>query len=81
MTKDRNFRKQTRDDRVEIQGVVVEAFRGMTFEVKINNTETTVLAQLSGKLRQNNIRVLPGDKVTVEVSPFDMTRGRIIWRS
>ena len=65
---------------IEVEGVVVEALPNTTFKVDIGNGHT-ILAHISGKLRMNFIRILPGDKVTVEMSPYDLTRGRITWRS
>ena len=65
---------------IEVEGVVVESLPNTTFQVDIGNGHT-ILAHISGKLRMNLIRILPGDKVTVEMSPYDLTRGRITWRS
>ena len=65
---------------IEVEGVVVESLPNTTFQVDIGNGNT-ILAHISGKLRMNFIRILPGDKVTVEMSPYDLTRGRITWRS
>ena len=65
---------------IEVEGVVVESLPNTTFQVDIGNGHT-ILAHISGKLRMNFIRLLPGDKVTVEMSPYDLTRGRITWRS
>ena len=65
---------------IEVEGVVVESLPNPTFEVDIGYGRT-ILAHISGKLRMNFIRILPGDKVTVEMSPYDLTRGRITWRS
>ena len=69
-----------KDDMIEVEGVAVEALPNTTFQVDIGNGHT-ILAHISGKLRMNFIRILPGDKVTVEMSPYDLTRGRITWRS
>jgi translation initiation factor IF-1 len=66
-------------DVIELEGTVVEALPNAMFKVKLEN-EHIVLAHISGKLRMNFIRILPGDKVTIEMSPYDLTRGRIIWR-
>ena len=74
---DRNLAKS---DMIEVEGVVVESLPNTTFQVDIGNGHT-ILAHISGKLRMNFIRILPGDKVTVEMSPYDLTRGRITWRS
>ena len=69
-----------KSDMIEVEGVVVESLPNTTFQVDIGNS-LTILAHISGKLRMNFIRILPGDKVTVEMSPYDLTRGRITWRS
>ncbi|MCI2056735.1 MAG: translation initiation factor IF-1 [Oscillibacter sp.] len=69
-----------KSDMIEVEGVVVESMPNTTFQVDIGNGHT-ILAHISGKLRMNFIRILPGDKVTVEMSPYDLTRGRITWRS
>ena len=68
-----------KEDVIEVEGKVVEALPNAMFRVEIQNGHR-LLAHISGKLRMNFIRVLPGDKVTVELSPYDLTRGRIIWR-
>ena len=65
---------------IEVEGVVVESLPNTTFRVDIGNGHI-ILAHISGKLRMNFIRILPGDKVTVQMSPYDLTRGRITWRS
>ena len=69
-----------KDDVIELKGEVVEVLPNTNFRVKLEN-EHIILAHISGKLRVNFIKILPGDKVTVEVSPYDLTRGRITWRS
>ena len=69
-----------KSDMIEVEGTVVEAMPNTTFQVDIGNGHT-ILAHISGKLRMNFIRILPGDKVTVEMSPYDLTRGPITWRS
>ncbi len=69
-----------KDDAIEFEGVVLEALPNATFKVKLPNGHL-VRAHISGKLRQNYIRILPGDRVTVEVSVYDLTKGRITWRS
>ena len=69
-----------KSDMIEVEGVVVESLPNTTFQVDIGNGHM-ILAHISGKLRLNFIRILPGDKVTVEMSPYDLTRGRITWRS
>jgi len=68
-----------RDDRMELYGVVDDALPGAWFRI-VTESNVQILATLSGKLRQNNIRVLPGDYVTVEVSPYNPVLGRIVWR-
>lgn len=69
-----------KDDVIEMEGTVVESLPNTTFRVDIGNGHI-ILAHISGKLRMNFIRILPGDKVTVQMSPYDLTRGRITWRS
>jgi len=68
-----------REDRMELYGIVDDALPGTWFRV-ITESKVQILATLSGKMRQNNIRVLPGDYVIVEVSPYDTSRGRITYR-
>ena len=69
-----------KDDVIEFEGTVLEALPNAMFKVELPNGHV-VLAHISGKLRMNFIKILPGDKVTVELSPYDLTRGRITWRS
>ena len=69
-----------KSDNIEVEGVVTDSFPNAMFEVQLENGHK-ILAHISGKLRMNYIRVLPGDKVTVELSPYDLTRGRITWRA
>ena len=66
-------------DVIEIEGVVVEKLPNAMFKVELENGHI-VLAHISGKLRMNFIKILPGDKVTLEMSPYDLSKGRIIWR-
>ena len=70
----------SKQDMIEIEGTVVEALPNATFTVELENGHQ-ILAHISGKLRMNYIRIPPGDKVTVEMSPYDLTKGRITWRS
>ena len=70
----------SKQDVIEIEGTVTEALPNAQFKVELPNGRI-ILAHISGKLRMNFIRILPGDKVTVEMSPYDLTRGRITWRS
>ena len=67
-------------DNIEIDGVVTEAFPNAMFEVELSNGHK-ILAHVSGKMRMNFIRIYPGDKVKIELSPYDLNRGRITWRS
>ena len=69
-----------KDDVIELEGTVVESLPNTMLQVDIGNGHI-ILAHISGKLRMNFIRILPGDKVTVQMSPYDLTRGRITWRS
>jgi translation initiation factor IF-1 len=69
-----------KDDVIELEGTVVEALPNAVFKVDIGKGHQ-ILAHISGKLRMHFIRILPGDKVTVQMSPYDLTRGRITWRS
>ena len=66
-------------DVIEVEGTVLEKLPNAMFKVELENTHV-VLAHISGKLRMNFIRILPGDKVTIELSPYDLSKGRIIWR-
>ena len=69
-----------KDDVIEFEGVVVEALPNANFKVKLPNGHI-VTAHISGKLRMNYIKILPGDKVTIEVSVYDLNKGRITWRA
>jgi translation initiation factor IF-1 len=66
-------------DVIELEGTVVEKLPNAMFRVKLEN-DHEVIAHISGKLRMNFIRILPGDKVTLEMSPYELSKGRIIWR-
>ncbi len=68
-----------KSDTIEVKGIVTEALPNTMFKVKLEN-DHEVLAHISGKLRMHFIRILPGDKVTLELSPYDLTKGRIVWR-
>ncbi|SHI18892.1 MULTISPECIES: translation initiation factor IF-1 [Sporanaerobacter] len=70
----------SKKDVIEVEGTVVDALPNAIFKVKLENGHE-ILAHISGKLRMNYIKILPGDKVTVELSPYDLTRGRITWRN
>jgi len=76
----RRFWSLAKDDVIEVEGRIVEALPNAMFQVELENGHK-VLAHISGKLRMNFIRILPGDKVTLELSPYDLTRGRITWRA
>ncbi|MCL2864162.1 MAG: translation initiation factor IF-1 [Lachnospiraceae bacterium] len=69
----------SKTDVIEIEGVVVEKLPNAMFRVELENGHV-VLAHISGKLRMNFIKILPGDKVTLEMSPYDLSKGRIVWR-
>lgn len=69
----------SKTDVVEIEGIVIEKLPNAMFSVELVNGHR-VLAHISGKLRMNFIKIVPGDKVTLELSPYDLTKGRIIWR-
>ena len=70
----------SKQDVIEVEGVVLESLPNAMFKVGLQNKHT-ILAHVSGKLRMNYIRIVPGDKVTVEMSPYDLTKGRITWRA
>ena len=70
----------SKSDVIEVEGVVTESYPNAMFEVELPNRHK-ILAHVSGKMRMNYIRIYPGDKVTIELSPYDLTRGRITWRS
>ena len=70
----------SKEDVIEVEGVVSEALPNTLFKVKLENGHE-VLAHIYGKLRMNYIKILPGDKVKVELSPYDLTKGRITWRA
>jgi translation initiation factor IF-1 len=69
----------SKDDVFEVEGIVTDALPNAVFKVKLENGHQ-ILAHVSGKIRMNFIRILPGDKVTIELSPYDLTRGRITYR-
>ena len=69
----------SKTDVIEIEGVVVEKLPNSMFKEELENGHI-VLAHISGKLRMNFIKILPGDKVTLEMSPYDLSKGRIVWR-
>ncbi|WP_422448606.1 translation initiation factor IF-1 [Thermoanaerobacterium sp. DL9XJH110] len=69
----------SKEDVIEVEGTVIEPLPNAMFRVELKNGHK-ILAHVSGKIRMNYIRILPGDRVTVELSPYDLTRGRIIYR-
>ncbi len=70
----------SKDDVIEVEGIVVEALRNAEFRVRLTNNHE-ITAYVSGKLRIHSIRILPGDAVKLEMSPYDLTKGRIVWRT
>ncbi|MEJ2684155.1 MAG: translation initiation factor IF-1 [Candidatus Sulfobium sp.] len=68
-----------KEDNIEVQGTVLETLPNATFRVELENGQT-ILAYVSGKMRMHFIKILPGDRVTVELSPYDLTKGRITYR-
>ena len=70
----------SKEDIIEVEGTVIEALPNTNFKVELENGHQ-ILAHISGKLRMNYIKILPGDKVRVELSPYDLSRGRITWRA
>ena len=70
----------SKEDLIEVEGIVQEALPNAMFRVELPNKHV-ILAHVSGKLRMNYIRIVPGDKVKIEMSPYDLTKGRITWRS
>ncbi|MCI5996778.1 MAG: translation initiation factor IF-1 [Peptoniphilaceae bacterium] len=70
----------SKKDVIEVEGTVIDAMPNTIFKVKLVNGHE-ITAHISGKLRMNYIRILPGDKVLVELSPYDLTKGRITWRN
>ena len=70
----------SKSDAIEVEGVVLEKLPNAMFQVELENGHK-ILAHISGKLRMNFIKILPGDKVLIEMSPYDLSKGRIIWRA
>jgi translation initiation factor IF-1 len=73
-------RMPVKEEKIEVEGEVVEALPSTMFRVALDGMPGTVLATISGKMRKHYIRILPGDRVKVELSPYDLTRGRITYR-
>ncbi len=80
LQKNRRIKFVSKDDVIETEGVIVEALPNATFTVKLSNGHI-ITAYISGKLRMHYIKIIPGDSVKLEMSPYDLTKGRIIWRS
>ena len=70
----------SKDDVIEAEGVIEEALPNATFNVKLS-TGYVITGYISGKLRMHSIKIIPGDSVKIEMSPYDLTKGRIVWRS
>ena len=68
-------------DAIEFEGIVTDKLPNAMFKVELNENKHQVLCHLSGKLRVNYIKILPGDRVTIEMSPYDLTKARIVWRA
>mmetsp|Transcript_72479 Transcript_72479/g.106229 ORF Transcript_72479/g.106229 Transcript_72479/m.106229 type:complete len:147 (-) Transcript_72479:584-1024(-) len=77
---DRRGPKKKKTDVIEMDGVVTESLPNAMFRVTLDANEVNILAHISGKIRKNYIKILPGDKVTIEMSPYDLTKGRITFR-
>ncbi len=75
---EKNLNSSNKEEKIKVEGKVVEVLKGSDYLVELQNG-FTVKAYVSGKMRVNMIRILPGDTVTIELSPYDLTRGRIIW--
>ena len=78
MAKNNKTNSSNKEEKIEVEGKVVEVLKGSDYLVELANGHT-VVAYVSGKMRVNMIRILPGDTVTIELSPYDLTRGRITW--
>ena len=69
-----------KQNEIEVEAIIIEALPNANFKAKLIDNDMVVLAHVSGKIRMNYIRILPGDRVTIELSPYDLTRGRITFR-
>lgn len=78
--KPKKVEETNKEDSIEVEGVVIENLPNARFRVKLDEGDVELLAHVSGKMRMNYIRILPGDRVKVELSPYDLTRGRIVYR-
>jgi len=79
LTEDRDKEFMAKEEKIQVEGEVTDSMPNAMFKVRLENGHD-ILASLSGKMRVHYIRILPGDRVTVEISPYDLTRGRIIYR-
>ena len=81
MRRRRNFQEPpNKEDAITVEGTVLENLPNARFRVKLDEGDLELLAHVSGKMRMNYIRILPGDRVKLELSPYDLTRGRIVYR-
>lgn len=80
MARKKRIAYKPRDDMVRLNGVVVKAHSAFDFDVKLDNSETTVRAYVAGRMKVNHIRIVVGDGVEVEFSPYDLSKGRIVYR-
>lgn len=80
LTKSRFFRRMSKEEAIEVTATVLETLPNAMFKVVLEENKHQILAHISGKMRKNFIRILPGDKVLVELSPYDLSRGRITYR-
>ena len=69
-----------KEDVIEVAGLIIDKQRDASFKVQVNNSDHIVMAQISGRMRRNRIRILIGDSVDIEMSPYDLSKGRIIYR-
>jgi len=76
-----NKNQLPKEEHIGVTGLVVDTLPGTKFKVQIDNTETIITCTISGKLRMNSIQITEGDSVEVEISPYDLTAGRILWRN
>jgi translation initiation factor IF-1 len=70
-----------KEELIELRGIVLESLKNANFRVLLHTSNTIIIAYLSGKIRKNNIKLLEGDEVTVELTPYDLSKGRIIYRN
>lgn len=76
-----NKNQLPKEEHIGVTGLVVDTLPGTKFKVRIDNTESVITCTISGKLRMNSIQITEGDSVEVEISPYDLTAGRIVWRN